>query len=200
LPASKRDVFAGQEQVKANQEFDFTGSREMKNSDKRKTRFNFDSILALVAIGFAVFLIIYQLNMPKSAIRQALGPSFVPVALLIGMILTAIVLFFNSLQMERKASATASIQEETETKTSAKQKKGMIMILLGLLVYAVILTPLGFIISTTLCILYQTQLFEKGKWVRNLVVSIPFSFLVYYIFVYRLEIILPAGILEILAP
>ena len=172
----------------------------MKDSDKRKKVFNFDSILALASIVIALFLILYQLNMPKSAIRQALGPSFVPVALLIGLILTAIVLFFNSLQMERKAGLGASAQVEPETKTSAKQKKIIVMILLGLLVYAAILVPVGFIISTTLCILYQAQLYERGKWVRNLTVSIPFSFLVYYIFVYRLDVSLPAGILEILAP
>lgn len=172
----------------------------MKDSDKRKKVFNFDSYLALASIAIALFLIIYQLNMPKSAIRQALGPSFVPIALLIGLILTAIVLFINSLQMERKASAAASAQVEAETKTSAKQKKIIVMILLGLLVYAAILVPVGFIISTTLCILYQGQLLQTGKWGRNLAVSIPFSLLVYYIFVYLLEISLPAGILQILAP
>ena len=172
----------------------------MKDPDKRKKVFNFDSILALALIPIALYLIHYQNSLPKSAILQALGPSFVPIALLVGMIVTAIFLFFSSLEMERKASAAASAQLENERKTSAKQKKVMVMLLLGLLVYAAILTPLGFIISTTLCILYQAQLFEKGKWLRNLTVSIPFSFLVYYIFVYRLEITLPAGILEILAP
>jgi putative tricarboxylic transport membrane protein len=172
----------------------------MKNPEKRKAVFNFDSILALASILIALFLINYQYNMPRSAVRQALGPSFVPIALLIALILTAIALFFKSIHAERKADVAVSALAEPETKTSAKQKKIVIMILLGLLIYAAILTPVGFIISTIICINYQAQLFEKGKWVRNLVVSVPFSFLVYYVFVYLLEITLPAGILEILAP
>jgi putative tricarboxylic transport membrane protein len=162
----------------------------MKNPEKRKTVFNFDSILALASIVIALYLIFYQLNMPQSNVRQALGPSFVPVSILTALILTAIVLFFKSIQLEREA----------EAKTAFKQKKIKIMVLLGLLVYAAILIPVGFIISTFVCINYQAQLFERGKWVRNLAVSIPFSFLVYYVFVYLLEITLPAGILEILAP
>jgi putative tricarboxylic transport membrane protein len=174
--------------------------REMKNPEKRKVVFNFDSILALASIVIAVYLIIYQYNMPRSSVRQALGPSFVPIAILIVLILTAIALFFKSVQAERKADAAVSALAEPETKTSAKQKKIVIMILLGLVIYALILTPVGFIVSTIICINYQAQLLEKGKWVRNLVVSVPLSFLVYYVFVYLLEITLPAGILEILAP
>jgi putative tricarboxylic transport membrane protein len=172
----------------------------MKDPEKRKGVFNFDSYLALASIAVALFLIFYQYTMPKSAIRQALGPSFMPITILIALIFTAIFLFFHSLQVGRKTGDTASAQVEADTKTSAKQKKIIIMILLGLLVYAAILVPVGFIISTTLCILYQAQLLQKGKWGRNLAVSIPFSLLVYYVFVYLLEITLPAGILQILAP
>ena len=79
----------------------------MSGPDKGKKIFNFDSILALALIPIALYLIYYQWSMPKSAIRQALGPSFVPIALLVGMIITAVFLFFSSLQMERKGSAEA---------------------------------------------------------------------------------------------
>lgn len=71
------------------------------------------------------------------------------------------------------------------------------MIVLGLVVYAVILVPVGFIISTTILILWQAQLFERGKWIRNLVVSILFSIFVDYIFVHILEVMLPMGILSL---
>lgn len=172
----------------------------MKSQEKRKIEFNFDCILAMAAIVIALYLIIYQYNMPRSTVRQALGPSFVPISLLIAMICTAIVIFFQSLQIKRKVDAPVSDQIPDSIKTSAQQKKIVIMILLGLVVYAVILVPVGFIISTILSIIYQARLFEKGKWVRNLVVSTTFSLLVYYVFVYVLEITLPAGILEILAP
>ena len=172
----------------------------MKNPEKRKIAFNCDSIFALASIAVAVYLIIYQYNMPRSAVRQALGPSFVPIAILTALIFTSIALFIKSIRAEPKADIAVSALSETEAKISTKQKRVSILILVGLLVYAAILTPVGFIISTIACINYQAQLFQKGKWVRNLGVSVPFSLLVYYVFVYLLEISLPAGILEILAP
>ena len=172
----------------------------MKNPEKRKIVFNFDSILALASIAVAIGLIIYQYNMPRSTVRQALGPSFVPIAILIALIFTSIALFFKSIQAKGQADAAVSAPAEADAKISAKQKKVTILVLVGLLVYAAILTPVGFVISTIACINYQAQLFEKGKWVRNLSESVPFSLLVYYVFVYLLEISLPAGILEILAP
>ena len=72
----------------------------------------------------------------------------------------------------------------------------MALIILGLLIYAVILIPVGFIISTTILILWQAQMFERGKWIRNLVVSIVFSCVVYYLFAHVLEVMLPTGILS----
>jgi ammonia channel protein AmtB len=52
-------------------------------------------------------------------------------------------------------------------------------------------------ISTTILILWQAQLFERGKWIRNLVVSILFSIVVYYLFVHVLEVMLPVGIITL---
>jgi len=94
-------------------------------------------------------------------------------------------------------AGTGAAPVEPPTETSAGQYKVMAMVVLGLLVYAVILVPAGFIIGTTILILWQAQLFERRKWIRNLVVSILFSIIDYYLFVHILEVMLPEGILSL---
>jgi putative tricarboxylic transport membrane protein len=169
----------------------------MKETEKRKTIFHFDRIVALASIPIALFLIYNEYNTPNPSIQQTLGPSFMPIAIMIALILSAPLLFFSSLRTERKSGDAVPLPAEPPSKTSAEQYKVMGMVVLGLVVYAVILTPAGFIISTTLLIAWQTQLFEKGKWVRNLVVSVLFSVGVYYLFVHVLKVMLPAGILAL---
>jgi putative tricarboxylic transport membrane protein len=163
----------------------------------RKSIFNFDSIVALCSILIALFLIHNEYNMPTSIIRQTIGPSFMPIAILIALIFSALLILFTSLRSTRKTEGSDLALAEPPTKISAGQYKVMGMIILGLVVYGVILVPVGFIISTTILILWQAQLFERGKWIRNLVVSILFSIVVYYLFVHVLEVMLPVGIITL---
>lgn len=169
----------------------------MKDIGRRKSIFNFDCIVALCSILIALFLIHNEYNMPNTMIRQTIGPSFMPIAILVALIFSALLILFTSLRTNRKTEGADSAPAKLPTKTSAGQYKVMALIVLGLLVYAAILVPVGFIISTTILILWQAQLFERGKWIRNLVVGLLFSILVYYIFVHILEVMLPVGILSL---
>lgn|GEM_PF-1456980 len=170
----------------------------MKETGKKKSLWNFDRIVALSSILIALFLIHNEYNMPNPNIQQTIGPSFMPIAILVALILSALLVFVTSFQAKQKPAGadTAPASTEAATKTSAGQYKVMAMVILGLLVYAILLIPAGFIISTTLLILWEAQLFEKGKWIRNLLVSVLFSIAVYYLFVRVLEVMLPAGILS----
>ncbi len=168
----------------------------MKETSRRKSIFNFDSIVALCSILIALFLIHNEYNMPTPMIRQTIGPSFMPIAILVALIFSALLILFTSLRTSRKPEGADSAPAEPPKKTSAAQYKIMALIILGLLIYAAILIPVGFIISTTILILWQAQLFERGKWIRNLVVSILFSIVVYYLFAHVLEVMLPVGILS----
>ena len=141
-------------------------------------------------------LIYNEYTMPATIIRQTIGPSFMPIAILVALILSALLILFTSLRTNPKPEGADTTPAESPAETSAAQYKIMGMIILGLLVYAAILIPVGFILSTTMLILWQAQLFEKGKWIRNLVVSILFSIVVYYLFAHVLEVMLPTGILS----
>ena len=69
------------------------------------------------------------------------------------------------------------------------------LILLALFIYAVILEPVGFIICTSLLVIYQARVLERGRWIRNIVIGLVFSIGVYFIFVKVLNVMLPAGVL-----
>lgn len=169
----------------------------MKETGGRKSLFTFDRIVALSSILIALFLIHNEYNMPNPNIQQTIGPSFMPIAILVALIFSALLILVTSFRVIRKPEGGEAAPAEPPAKTTAGQYKVMGLVILGLLVYAVILVPVGFIISTTILILWQAQLFQKGKWIRNLVVSIPFSILAYYLFVHVLEVMLPMGILPL---
>lgn len=169
----------------------------MKETGGKKSLFTFDRIVALSSILIALFLIRDEYNMPNPNIQQTIGPSFMPIAILVALIFSALLILVTSFRAARKPEGAGAAPAEPPVKTTAGQYKIMAMVILGLLVYAVMLVPVGFIISTTLLILWETQLFQKGKWIRNLVVSIPFSIIVYYLFVRVLEVMLPMGILPL---
>ena len=169
----------------------------MKETGRRTSIFNFDRIVALSSILIALFLIQNEYKMPNPNIQQTIGPSFMPIAILVALIFSALLILFTSLRTKRKPGDADAAPAEPPIETSAGQYKVMAMVVLGLVVYAVILVPVGFIIGTSVLIVWQAQLFQKGKWIRNLVVGIPFSILVYYLFVHFLEVMLPEGILPL---
>ena len=167
----------------------------MKERGGRNSLFTFDRMVALISVLISLFLIRNEYNMPNPNIQQTIGPSFMPIAILVALIFSALLIFFASYKTERKTGDADAVQAEPPSKTSAGQYKIMGMVVLGLVLYGVMLIPVGFIISTSALIVWQAQLFQKGKWIRNLVVGIPFSIVVYYLFVHLLEVTLPGGIL-----
>jgi len=162
------------------------------NAKKKKSGLGFDGYVALATILGAVFLIVDQYRMPTPSIPQTLGPGFVPIAVLMGLVFAALLVLISSLRGERKPDKAD--EPESQTSPAAYRKIGLVV--LGLLVYAVILIPVGFIISTALLILWEARIFQKGRWIRNLIVGIGFSVLVFYLFVHVLEVMLPEGILS----
>lgn len=61
--------------------------------------------------------------------------------------------------------------------------------------YALTFEFLGFVLSTAGFLLATTMYVDHTKWRRNLIYSIAFSALVYWIFTRQLSVSLPSGIL-----
>lgn len=168
----------------------------MTDREKEKGSIGFDRVLAIITVPIAFFLIYVAYSAPKSNIRQTLGPEAMPIAVLILIIVCAVFIFINSSGDAQEPTPATDVEEAPPVSAGFDKYKTVVLVVLGLVVYGVMLEPVGFVISTTLLVLYSARLFEKGKWVRNTVVSLLFSISVYYCFVHLLDVMLPAGILE----
>jgi len=167
---------------------------KMADGEKKKRRIGFDRLVAIITVPVALFLIYTAATAPKSNIPQTLGPQAMPIGVLILIMVCAVFIFIN--ESPRKNTAEPEADDESAPKISAgfDKYKTVVLVVAGLLVYGFMLEPVGFIISTTLLVLYSARLFEKGKWVRNILSSLLFSLAVYYTFVNLLDVMLPSGI------
>jgi putative tricarboxylic transport membrane protein len=162
---------------------------------KRKFTLGFDRLLAILTIPIALFLIVVAYQAPRPNIPQMIGPQFVPIAILSFMILFAIIIFIDATREMKKSQPLSDAPSAQSASEGRKKNVTLFLLIGGLIIYGLILETVGFVISTTLLIIGSARLFEKGKWVRNSVVGILFSIVVYYCFVQLLEVSLPAGIL-----
>lgn len=160
-----------------------------------KNFLTFDHMVAILSVPIAIFLIVVQLKTPRANIPQTLGPEAMPIGILSLIIVGAIILFINATYEQRKASRSADVSLTQAAEMGRKKYKTVIMVILGLVAYAALLNQVGFIICTTLLVIFEAQIVERGRWVRNVIVSITFSVAVYFIFVNLLDVMLPAGLL-----
>ncbi len=168
----------------------------MADRETKKNFIGFDRVVAIITVPIALFLIYVAYSAPKSNIPQTLGPEAMPIAVLILIIVCAVFIFINASGDTHESTPATDVEEAPPASTGVDKYKIVVLVVLGLVVYGIMLEPVGFVISTTLLVLYSARLFEKGKWVRNGVVSLLFSISVYYSFVHLLDVMLPAGILE----
>ncbi len=158
-----------------------------------KSWLRFDTMVALLTIPIAIFLIIVELDTPVANIPQTVGPAAMPIGILILLMINAVFLFIQS---SKKASVSSP---EVESKTPAlpwvKRYRGIILVILGLVIYGLILVPIGFVLATSFLIIYEARVLQPGKWVRNVVLGFGSSALAYFTFIKLLNVMLPAGIL-----
>ena len=170
----------------------------MNHRPMTKPWLRFDPLVAILTLPIALFFIYYELDTPKANIPQAIGPEVMPIGILCLLIINAVVLFFVAAFGKGKTAADAEEQAQTEEEAGATWRdkyQTLLLVLLGLIVYAVFLVPLGFIICTAFLLLYEARLLQPGHWVRNVLVAVGFSVGVYLTFVKFLNVMLPAGVL-----
>ncbi len=168
----------------------------MSPSSSSKSWVRFDPLLALVSIPVAVFLIFVEVETPKANIPQAVGPEVMPIGILLLLIVNAFALFFQTVYGKGKPSSAAPpTAAEPSSEPWFKKYRAVLLVLAGLILYGLILVPIGFILATTFLIIYEARLLQPGKWVRNVMAGFGVSVGVYLIFVKLLSVMLPAGLL-----
>ncbi|WP_434512711.1 tripartite tricarboxylate transporter TctB family protein [Desulfitobacterium sp. AusDCA] len=148
------------------------------------------------ALGIAVLTCVYLVEALKLDFGspKAPGEGFMPIIAAILVILLCAVLFVSELIGKKETIQEIDMWEEDEEGESTGFKKPIIVII-SLIIYPLILTDLGFILSTIPLIFINLRTMKYRNWVSSLIVSIIATLVAYFVFSSWLSVYFPKGIL-----
>lgn len=149
---------------------------------------SFDRGLSIGLFLFSSWALYLSITIPKTAIRQTVGPEVFPIIISICLMLTAITLFVKTMKEEAVRAHRSELPHGV-----GEDRRTQVLALLGIGVYVFAMEPLGYIVSTALLCIYEAAVFETGHWVRNVLSGVGFSVVVYALFVNVLGVLLPRG-------
>ncbi len=153
-----------------------------------KSKLNFDALVGIVvALGGLIYILAAYL-LPRSTVGKPLSPSYFP--FLLGGILVALgILLFLQSDMSKSMQSLKDLKNMSE-KDKANSKL-ITITCVACIVYGVIFNTLGFVISTFIFIEFMLYLTNKKEMLKNTIVSLCFSIVIYILFSRFLGIILP---------
>lgn len=114
------------------------------------------------------------------------------------LIVTAGLLFFSALFMlQTTLRPDAALQQHTADEAEATNWRTVGLAVLCLLVYAFLLAPLGYVVATTIFFPVAARVFGSRRWIRDIVIGLATSLVLFVGFTQFLGVRLPAGILEV---
>jgi len=126
---------------------------------------------------------------------HAPGPGFLPFLSGAALGIFGLVLLFSTTFAKPKGEEEAK-SEKSLVKWNWKKFLNPLLILLALLVYILLLEPLGFLVTTFIYLLFLFKLSEPGKWLMPLALSIIVTALSYLIFSVWLHCQFPKGLIR----
>ena len=154
---------------------------------------NFMTGIIAVAIG-GIYLITAML-LPQMRMGDKLGPKLFPTIVGIVAIASGIILMIQ----DRRPGKASKKADFGFIKNKDLWLKILLTTLVGI-VYGLVMDSLGFIIPTTLFMLFISMLINKGRLVQNIIVALSFAVICYGVFGVALKLSLPRGFIEQMLP
>lgn len=155
---------------------------------------NKNIISGMVVLVFSItYTILAFLLPPPASGSVVIGPSVFPEAIGILLIVLAIILIISGLIEARQNKAKLDKEEAAQEEKEPQDKKKVLILSLILFGYMVLFVPLGYLISTVLFILSITMYLDRKHWIRNVIYSLAFPIIVYFVFDRLLLVYLPLG-------
>jgi putative tricarboxylic transport membrane protein len=152
-----------------------------------------DIILAVGVIAGSAVYLRAALNLPQLSIGDPLGPQIFPSLIAIGLALSGGLLLIEVL---RKRASAVPADHVPHHRHSSRHEY---LLLTGMVVwtaaYYAAFEPVGYIPATLVYLFGLLSVFQRGRWVLNLVYTCAFTAAVYLVFGHLLHVVLPAGIL-----
>jgi len=148
-----------------------------------------DSFMKLSDIGSSVLLALlggltaWQAQKLSLGVVRAPGPGFFPFCLGLLLIGAALVIF------------TQGLKREPAGRQGGQGKGRVYAALAALFIYAFVLEPLGYVLTTFLLLYFLLTMLTRKKWWYGPLVACLFTVVSYVIFGIWLKILLPKGIL-----
>ncbi|MFD0944200.1 tripartite tricarboxylate transporter TctB family protein [Savagea faecisuis] len=145
-----------------------------------------DRKISIVLFLFALLYLFLSYQLPNFE-YALIDSDILPKGLGFLLIVLSIILFIQN-------------KEESEAEKIKRQIKKEDLILLiativSLLAYVTLFEILGFVVTTILFLVITMRMYGYSNWKISMVVSITFTFVLYFSFNYILKIYLPQGIL-----
>jgi putative tricarboxylic transport membrane protein len=149
-----------------------------------------DFMLAATVIIVAAIYLFADAGLRTARIGDPLGPKAFPALVGGGLILSAVLLVFETL-VKRRTLEDRTIEPRT------KDEKHLVLIMIGMVVwsglYYYVFETLGYLIATPLFLFGLLSYFNQRKYLTNVLVALGFTGIVYLLFSILLGVPLPSG-------
>jgi putative tricarboxylic transport membrane protein len=151
-----------------------------------------DRIIVVCVLVFtaAYWFAIHQIREPM--IGDPIGPRAIPKLLAIGLLISAVMLVFESWAKSRSATKEQTAQDTPSHRNSYRL---IALLVLATLVYFFVFNFLGYAISTAIYLTGLMLYFNPNKTKANLLTAVIFSLGTYLAFTQLFGAQLPAGLL-----
>ena len=158
-----------------------------------------ERIASFVVAAFSLAYFVGTFLIPIPTLKQQMGPSFFPKGIGVAMLILSGIYIFQQLRggvkEDEERAAMIGADEKIQGKVNLK-RIGFMLVLMAL--YAFVFERLGYAISTFVVFLVGVLYLDRRHLVRDGVIAVIASFVLYYVFTTILRVQLPAGPLKFL--
>lgn len=154
-----------------------------------------DTLTGIIAVLVGAVYTTTALVLPEMRMGDKLGPKIFPLVVGIGSVVAGLALILG----DRKPGKQSKKTDFGFVEHKDIWFKILLTTVVGI-VYGLVMDKLGFLIPTTLFMLFITTLINKGRLVQNAILSLAFSVITYGVFAVALQLSLPRGFLESMLP
>lgn len=148
----------------------------------KKANFVVSGVFAL----FAILIIAISMGYPPSTHRVP-GPRVFPIIIACLIILSALVLFLQTLFMKKEQDKAVDLK--------SKNVLNVYITMAGLIVYITLVSMIGFIVTTTIMLTLYIKWFGKRPWWKCVLIALLFSLGIYLLFGTVLKVPMRFGLL-----
>ena len=158
-----------------------------------------ERIASFVVAAFSLAYFVGSFLIPMPTLKQQMGPGFFPKGIGVAMLILSGIYIFQQLRggvkEDEERAAMIGADEKIQGKVNLK-RIGFILVLMAF--YAFVFERVGYAISTFVVFMAGVLYLDRRHLVRDGVIAVISSFVLYYIFTTVLRVQLPAGPLKFL--